>query len=173
MLKINDIKIYKSKKILSYSEAIEKIAKLKHQKKTVGLCHGGFDLLHPGHVKHFESAKKLCDTLFVSITSDRFITSRKGEDRPIYPENIRAYIISNIKFVDYVVISDFNTGIEIIEILKPDYYIKGPDYIDCTTDEMNAERKVITSIGGKIKYTNDPKLSSTKIIEYIKDKINS
>ena len=173
MLNIKGIDAYKSDKILSFPDARELIRKLKSQDKKVGICHGGFDLLHPGHVKHFESAKQLCDILFISITSDKFVAARKRGGRPIYPENIRAYIISSIKFVDYVVISDFNTGIETIKSLKPTYYIKGPDYINCNSKEINNEREAISSVGGKIKYTNDPKLATTEVINYIKNKINS
>ena len=100
-------KSFVSKKILDYSSAIKKISELKEKNKTVGLCHGGFDLLHPGHIKHFESAKNLCDYLMVSITSDRFVTSRKGSGRPIFSDKLRAYASACTEFVDFVVISDF------------------------------------------------------------------
>ena len=71
--------------------------------------------MHPGHVKHFECAKDLCDILFVSVTSDKFVMSRKGSGRPIYTDKLRAYIISGVEFIDYVVISDFKRGIEVIK----------------------------------------------------------
>ena len=115
---------FKSDKILSLKKAAEKIAQLKKANKTVGLCHGGFDLLHPGHIKHLESASGLCDYLFVSVTSDKFVASRKGSGRPVFADTLRAYLIAGIRFVDYVVISDFNLAVEVIEILKPSYYIK-------------------------------------------------
>ena len=72
MLSVRSTHIYTSKYILSIDQAAKLIRKLRLEGKTVGLCHGGFDLLHPGHVKHFESAKKKCDILFVSITSDTY-----------------------------------------------------------------------------------------------------
>lgn len=169
MLEINSIDSYKSSKILKFDDASKLINKIKSEGKTVGICHGGFDLLHAGHVKHFESAKKLCDILIVSITSDRFIQLRKGLGRPVFNEKLRAYMISAIEYVDYVVISDFNTGIEIIETLKPSFYIKGPDYIKETHSEINAERTAVKNVGGEIKYTNDFKLSTTEIIKHIKD----
>lgn len=139
---------------------------LKKQGKTVGLCHGGFDLLHPGHVKHFESAKKLCDVLIVSVTSDRFVEGRKGAGRPIYPDKLRAYMIANLRMVDYVVITDFKLGVDVINALKPSLYIKGPDFTAKQTPGITAEREAIISVGGKMVYTNDPKLSTTAIIEY-------
>ena len=171
MLDIKRIDMYKSDKILSFSRAKKLIARLKSENKKVGLCHGGFDLLHPGHVKHFESAKKLCDILFVSITSDKFVSLRKGNGRPIYTDKLRAYMAASIKFVDYVVISNFETAIGVIKILKPDYYIKGSDYIRSTTQGIIAERKAIEYVGGGIKYTSEPKLATSAIIDYIKNKL--
>jgi len=78
MLDIDSIASYTSNKIVPIQEAKKIINQKKHKKKTVGLCHGGYDLLHPGHIKHLQSAKKFCDVLFVSITSDKFVTKRKG-----------------------------------------------------------------------------------------------
>ncbi|MBI2523159.1 adenylyltransferase/cytidyltransferase family protein [Candidatus Woesearchaeota archaeon] len=171
MLKINNPKLYESDKVISYEEAIALIAGFKSKNKKVGLCHGGFDLLHPGHVKHLESAKKLCDVLFVSITSDRFVSVRKGANRPVYADKIRAYMVVNLKPVDYVVISDFETAIEILKRLRPDYYIKGSDYVNSKIEAITAEREAIASAGGEIKYTKDPKLATTGIIDYLKSKV--
>src|SRR3989338_780367 len=173
MLEINNPTLYKSDKIMPYKKAIDLITKLKSQNKKVGLCHGGFDLLHPGHVRHLESAKRLCDVLFVSVTSDRFVSMRKGAGRPVYTDKVRAYMIANLKPVDYVVISDFETAIDVLKQLRPDYYIKGPDYINSKIEAITAEREAVAFVGGKIKYTNDPKLATTAIIDYIKSKIQS
>jgi rfaE bifunctional protein nucleotidyltransferase chain/domain len=165
-------KSFTSKKILSYAQAIKKIAELKKQGKKVGLCHGGFDLLHPGHIKHFESAKSLCDVLFVSITSDKFVSSRKGSGRPVFSDKLRAYAAAGIEPVDFVVVSDFEKGIEVIKKLKPSYYIKGPDFINKTTPGIAAEREAIKSIGGEMKYTDEPNFSTTEIIRYIKEELD-
>lgn len=172
MLNVKGTDSFKSEKILSFEKAKKLIVDLKTKNKKVGLCHGGFDLLHPGHVKHFESAKNLCDVLIVSLTSDEFVSTRKGSGRPIFNDELRSYMVSSIQFVDYVVISHFKTGIEVIKTLKPDYYIKGPDYVKRDTTGINAEKEAAVSIGGKIKYTEDPKISTTQIIEYVKDKID-
>lgn len=168
MIKIES-DIYASKKVIDYNTAIKKIADLKSKGKTIGLCHGGFDLLHPGHIKHFESAKKLCDILFVSVTSDRFVEERKGSGRPVYTDKLRAYSIACIEFVDFVIISNFKTGVEVIQKLKPSYYIKGPDFINKDTPGITAEREAIKSVNGEMRYTNDPNLSTTEIIGYIKE----
>ncbi len=171
MLPVKGINNYKSRKVLPFKKSVHVIARLKSKGKKVGLCHGGFDLLHAGHVKHFEEAKKLCDVLFISITSDRFVRIRKGSGRPVFNEKLRAYMIASMEFVDYVVVSNFNTGIEVIKALKPSYYIKGIDYSDKNDPEIGAERDAISSVGGKIKYTEYPKMSTTEIIKYIKNKI--
>jgi histidinol-phosphate phosphatase family protein len=123
-------------------------------------------------MKHFESAKNLCDVLFVSITSDRFVTSRKGSDRPVFTDKLRAYSATCVEFVDYVVISDFEKGVEVIKKLKPSYYIKGPDFINKSTPGITAEREAIASVSGETKYTNDPTLSTTEIIRYIKEELD-
>lgn len=160
--------MYTSPKIIPLPRAAAKIRALKRQGKRVGLCHGGFDLLHPGHVKHFESAKNLCDVLVVSVTSDRFVTERKGQGRPIFPETLRAYMIANLSLVDWVVITDCKLGVDVIRALAPSLYIKGPDFIGKETPGIAAEREAIAAVGGTMAYTNDPKLSTTEIIERIK-----
>ncbi len=172
MIKI-DTTHFNSDKIIDFNTAIKKISELKKANKTVGLCHGGFDLLHPGHIKHLESAAKLCDCLFVSITSDKFVASRKGKHRPIFSEKLRAYSVASIQYVAYVIITDFERAIEIIEKLKPTYYIKGPDFFKKTTPGIVSEKNKITEVGGEIKYTSDQKLSTTDIIKYIQQNAKS
>jgi histidinol-phosphate phosphatase family protein len=100
------------------------------------------------------------------------VTSRKGSGRPVFTDKLRAYSAACIEFVDYVVISDFEKGVEVIKKLKPSYYIKGPDFINKTTPGITAEREAIASIGGETKYTNDPNLSTTEIIRYIKEELD-
>jgi len=171
MLDINDLSSYTSEKIIDLDYAAILIKQLQSSNKKVGLCNGGFDILHPGHMKHFEMAKKICGILFVSISSDIFVSSRKGTGRPVYNEKLRAYSVAALRWVDYVVISDSEKGTDIIQRLKPDYYIKGPDYIDKTTPGINSEREVIKSVGGEMQYTVESPMSTTEIIEYIKNKI--
>lgn len=169
MFPIENIEIYTSKKIIGFEKASGLVSKLKKSGKKVGLCHGCFDFLHPGHIKHFESAKKLCDSLIVSLTADRFIDSRKGSGKPIFPERLRAYMIANLELVDYVIITNYERGTEIIRLIKPSFYIKGPDIINLNTPAINEEREMIKRVGGEIKYTYDPKLATTDIINYIKE----
>lgn len=171
MILIQETDAFTSKKILSFDEAAARIKELKSG-KSIGLCHGGFDMLHVGHMKHFESAKELCDVLFVSVTSNRYVSSRKGSGRPIFSGELRAYAIASLAYVDYVVISDFAKGVEVINGLKPSFYIKGPDFIHKTTPGITSEREAIAQAGGEMKYTTDVKLATTEIIDYIKNKLD-
>lgn len=172
MLEVKNLAQYFSKKILDFDKASKKISIFKEQGKKVGLCHGGFDLIHPGHFKHFESAKKKCDILFVSLTADNFVTDRKGLGRPIYTENLRAYMVSCCEFVDFVVISNYKLGVEVIKLLKPSLYIKGPDFINKNTPGITSEREAIALVNGEMVYTTEDAMSTTAIIEYIKNVVD-
>ena len=115
-----------NKKILSIEE-IAKIVKIcKKNKKRVVLCHGVFDLLHIGHIKHFEKAKKNGDILIVTITADEYVN--KGPNRPQFTTSLRAESLAAIQFIDYVSISYFPTAINIIKKIKPNIYFKGLEY---------------------------------------------
>lgn len=173
MIDVASTRSFLSGKIISFRRIASLILQLCQQGKSVGLCHGGFDLLHPGHVRHFASAKKKCDVLVVSVTSDRFVAARKGEGRPIFPDQLRAYMIASLAVVDYVVITDYKLGTDVINALKPTLYIKGPDFTAKQTPGITAEREAIKSVGGTMVYTDDPKLSTTEIIDYIQQKIPS
>ena len=144
---------------------IDKINQLKKSKKTIGLCHGVFDLLHYGHLRHFKVAKKKCDFLFVSITTDQYID--KGPGRPIHDEGERLFILRNLKFIDHVFVAEGNSGVHSIELIKPDFYFKGSDYKDNTSDKTKKIFKEIYAVkkhSGKIIYTNEKEMSSSKII---------
>ena len=141
------------------------------EKKKIVLCHGVFDLIHIGHMKHFKSAKNYGDILVVSITPDNFVN--KGPKRPVFGEKLRAELLSNISSVDHVVINNTSTAINLIKKLKPNIYCKGPDYkkhSDDITGQIKNEIKALEGHGGKIKYTSDiTNSSSTLINEYYSD----
>ncbi len=171
MLQVAQIHQYRSDVILTLEQAAEIIKGAKNIGKTIGLCHGGFDLLHPGHVKHFESGKSICDMLVVSVTSDKYVSGRKGQSRPVFTDTLRAYMVASLRTVDFVVISDFKRATEIITTLKPTYYIKGPDFIGKKTPGIQEERSAIESVGGQMRYTDDPPSSTTAVIEYIQNNL--
>lgn len=136
-----------------------------NKNKKIVLCHGVFDLVHYGHLKHFKSAKKYGDILIVSITKDKFI--KKGFNRPIFNEIKRAEYLSEIEIVDFVYICETESALDSIKTIKPNFYIKGPDYknneLD-TTKKIFLEKKFTKLFNGKIIYTEDKKFSSSEII---------
>ena len=113
-----------NKKIIN-SVLLSKIKKLNNDKKIV-LCHGVFDLLHIGHIRHFKEAKKHGDILVVSITTDKYVN--KGPNRPYFNIDERAMMVSSLEDVDYVFISNYRDAINVLKTLKPNFYIKGKDY---------------------------------------------
>ena len=86
------------------------------------MCHGVFDVVHPGHIRHLAFAKSKADILIASITSDKFVT--KGRYRPHIPESLRAYSLSTFDMVDYVIIDDKPKPLDTIDYLKPDFLPK-------------------------------------------------
>ena len=110
------------KKIHNLSSLKKIISKYKNQKKRIVLCHGVFDLLHIGHIKHFKEAKDLGDILVVTVTPDRYVN--KGPNRPIFSINARMESIAALKDVDYVAPNISETAITPIQILKPNIYTK-------------------------------------------------
>lgn len=153
------------KKIFTLDRLAEEVSNLKSQGKKIALCHGCFDLMHPGHIRHFQSAAKVADVLVVTLTQDKFVN--KGPGRPVYSEQVRAETIASLECVDYVAINRWPTAIETINLLKPDFYVKGPDYKDATKDLTNnigLEEKAVQDNGGVLYITDDETMSSSKLI---------
>ena len=153
------------KKIYTDNELTSKIFNEKNLGKKIVLCHGVFDLIHIGHLKHFRAAKKMGDILVVSLTPDKFVN--KGIGRPIFNEKYRAEAISSIEYVDYVIINNAPTSINLIKKIKPNIYCKGPDYKDHSkdiTNQIKNEINVIKSVKGRIAYTQEETFSSSNLI---------
>ena len=144
---------------------INKITKLKSKNKKIVLCHGVFDLVHLGHIEHFKSAKKFGDYLVVSLTIDKFI--KKGPGRPVFNEHQRMEYLKQIKIIDDVILSSTESSIDVINLVKPDFYVKGPDYKNNFKDKTKKiilEKKAVEKNGGKIKFTNDITFSSSNLL---------
>ena len=101
---------------------LSKIIDLEKKSKTVVLCHGVYDLLHIGHIKHLNKAKEYADILIVTITSDKFVN--KGPGKPIFNQQLRSEAIAELKSVDYVAINETPTAVNAINFLKPNFYCK-------------------------------------------------
>jgi rfaE bifunctional protein kinase chain/domain/rfaE bifunctional protein nucleotidyltransferase chain/domain len=152
-------------KIKKMDELKEIVTCLKRDNKKIVHCHGVFDLIHPGHVRHLASAKKEGDVLIVTLTADAFV--RKGPGRPIFNENLRAETLASFSTVDYVAINYSSAATRCIKFLKPDVYVKGQDYIDRKKDvtgKINEEEQAVLSVGGRMVFTQDITFSSSKLI---------
>ena len=131
-------------KIKTLTELAASVAALKQQGKVIVHCHGVFDLLHPGHFRHFEAARRLGDVLIVTLTRDEFVN--KGPGRPVFNQRLRAESVAALASVDFVAINDWPTAVNTINLLRPDIYVKGSEYAqrdqDLTGKIYDAEHAV-------------------------------
>lgn len=150
--------------ILSREELKKVRAQLKAENKKVVFTNGCFDLIHSGHVDYLLKSKHLGNVLIVGLNTDESVRRIKGEKRPILKQNERAFIVSNLKPVDYVTFFDEDTPAEIIAELIPDILVKGADW---PLDKI-VGRDVVEANGGEVKtieFVNDQ--STSKIIKTI------
>lgn len=139
--------------------------RLRAEGKKVALCHGVFDLIHPGHIVHFEQAKKMGDVLVVSVTSEKFV--RKGPGRPYFNDEMRMKFLEAIEYIDYVMLSEGYTVDDVVEVVEPDFYVKGEEYKrakDDITGKITEEQAIVEQHGGKVQFTSGQVFSSTKLI---------
>lgn len=147
------------------SELIGFVGQCKKRNQSVVLCHGVFDLLHIGHIKYLQEAKTLADVLVVTVTADPFVN--KGPGRPVFPDAIRAEALRALNVVDYVAISHEPTAIAMLQQVKPNKYVKGPDYKNAKNDitgNLLLEKQAIESVGGEMVFTSGEIFSSSKVL---------
>jgi rfaE bifunctional protein nucleotidyltransferase chain/domain len=148
----------------------------KKEKKKIVLCHGAFDVLHVGHLNYLKSAKKNGDVLIVSVTSAKYI--KKGPNRPINNDIDRLTALSFIDIVDFIVLDKNETAENIISKIKPNFFVKGPDYKKKKDQNLKKEIKITKKFGGKLVFTSDQLYSSSRVIneigksDLLKKKIN-
>ena len=153
------------KKIVSLDNLKKIISNKKLKGRKVVLCHGVFDLLHIGHIKHFNEAKKFGDFLIATVTPDAYVN--KGPNRPVFSCDLRLQALAALESIDYVSENQWPSAIETIKYLKPNIYCKGPDYQrhnEDITGKIEEEEKAIMSIGGKMRFTSDITFSSSNIL---------
>lgn len=133
--------------------------------KKVAHCHGVFDLLHPGHIAYLEEAKSLADILVVTITAAAYVN--KGPGRPFFSDELRLQSLVALACVDYVLLVEAATAIEIIDVVQPEYYVKGQEYAvssDDVTGNIVLEVNQVRKYGGDVHFTTGVVFSSTKLI---------
>lgn len=147
-------------------------AKLKDERspdKVVVLCHGCFDLMHPGHIKYLQAAKQMGNILLVTLTPDRYVD--KGPDRPVFDQTLRAESLAALQCVDYVAINEWPTAEETLRLLRPDIYVKGQEFekLEDKTGKIQKEHEVLKEIGAEMRFTHEIVFSSTELInKYVK-----
>lgn len=153
------------RKIKTREELQEALGPRPRSKKVI-MCHGTFDIVHPGHVRHMMYAHEKADILVASLTCDAHIS--KANFRPFVPEQLRAMNLAALEVVDYVIIDQNPTPIENIKFLQPDYFAKGYEYIqDGLHPKTREEADALESYGGEVIFTpGDIVYSSSSIIEH-------
>jgi len=136
-----------TKNYLELEEILKIRNELRREDKKVVFTNGCFDILHAGHVDYLSKAKECGDVLIVGLNSDKSVKKIKGDKRPIIYENERAFILSNIKAVDYVVLFDEPTPKELILKIIPDILIKGEDW---SVDNI-VGKDIVEQNGGEVK----------------------
>ena len=151
---------------LSLDDAVGWVGRLRQRGMTIVFTNGVFDLLHPGHVRYLQAARRLADALVVGVNSDRSARAlSKGADRPIYPDVERAEVVGALASVDAVVIFDEETPHEIISALQPDVLVKGADW---PADSI-VGRDVVEARGGRvIRIPLTDGYSTTKLIDKVR-----
>lgn len=150
-------------------KSIEELATLSEQQRRVGrtvvLAHGVFDLLHMGHVRHLEEARRNGDFLIVTLTEDRYVN--KGPGRPVFPALMRAEMVAALECVDAVGISNWSTAEGVLRFVQPGVFIKGQDYAnedEDITGGIRRERELVESFGGRVVFTDEITFSSSSLI---------
>lgn len=152
--------------ILTLEEAILRFGREKRNGRRVVFTNGCFDLLHPGHIRSLESARKLGDALIVGLNSDASVRQLKGPGRPVLPERERAEILAAFECVDAVVIFDEPTPREVIARLLPDVLVKGGDWAG---DKIVGREEVEAGGGKVVSISVVPGYSTTAILQKIRE----
>jgi cytidyltransferase-like protein len=154
-----------SRKILPLDELTALRERLRD--KRIVLCHGAFDLVHVGHINHFEEARALGDVLVVTVTADDFITKKRSVS---FNEEYRLRQLAALEIIDYVALVRDPSAVPAIETLHPDIYIKGSEYAQLILDKtanIFREKALVESYGGRIHFTSGETFSSTKLAHFL------
>jgi rfaE bifunctional protein nucleotidyltransferase chain/domain len=150
-------------KIIPWDRLAQVRASLRRRGRRLVQCHGCFDIVHPGHIRHLRQARALGESLLVSITADEFIA--KGVGRPLIPQTLRAENLAALDCVDYVCIDHHASALDILTRVQPDVYVKGKEYETNNDPRFLAERRAVEASGGRVVFSSgDIVYSSTALI---------
>ncbi len=152
-------------KIKTLEEIKDLLNELRKENKIIVTTNGSFDVLHYAHVNLLEKAKKEGDILIVLLNSDHSIKRIKGEKRPIIPEIERAKMLSALESVNYIIIFNDETPLDLLKQLRPNVHVKGGSFVP---EKVKEEKNLVESFGGKhIIFGIEEGFSTTNIIEKI------
>lgn len=149
-------------KTVSFDELVGIVQQLHGENKTVIQCHGVFDLLHIGHIRYLQSAKRLGDVLIVTVTPDHYVN--KGPHRPVFEDRLRTQALASLDCVDFVAISQWPTAVEALKRLRPDVYAKGAEFRDRKTPEILQEEAEAATLGIQVQFIDDNVTSSSSYL---------
>lgn len=152
-------------KIIPFSEAHIRFSDLRARGKKIVQCHGTFDLVHPGHIVHFEEAKALGDVLVITLTAEKFVN--KGPGRPYFNDQMRSRWLAAFACVDHVVVVPHAAAVEAIECVAPDIYCKGREYENPNNDvtgNIGDDLATVRRLGGTVHYVGSVVFSSTRLL---------
>jgi len=157
-----EIELHAEEKVLSLDRLKTRVSAWRSQGEKIVFTNGCFDLLHIGHIRLLQDARREGNRLIVAINSDKSVAELKGPTRPIVGEQERAYVLAALSVIDAVVIFGEPTPLKLIEALRPDVIVKGGDY----TEETIVGAREVRSWGGRVKIVPTvPGFSTTKLIE--------
>jgi rfaE bifunctional protein nucleotidyltransferase chain/domain len=145
-------------KIATLAEAQARVEEARRAGKTVALANGCFDVLHVGHVRYLQGARREADVLVVGVNADGSVRRLKGAGRPVFGEQDRALLVAALRAVDHVVVFGEDDVTRLLLALRPDVHCKGTDY----TPETVPEKDVVRSYGGRVAIVGDPKDHDTR-----------
>ena len=152
-------------KVTSLSVLAKTVSGLKTQGLRVVHCHGVFDLVHPGHIRHLKEAREQGDVLVVTVTPDEYVN--KGPGRPVFNHRLRAESLAALQCVDFVAVNEWPTAVETIAAIKPSVYVKGAEYESAENDvtgKIALEETAIRAVGGRIHFTDGITFSSSQLL---------
>jgi rfaE bifunctional protein kinase chain/domain/rfaE bifunctional protein nucleotidyltransferase chain/domain len=158
-------------KICSWAELLERREVARRAERRVVHCHGCFDIVHPGHIRHLRQARQLGDVLLITITGDAGVA--KGVGRPLIPQELRAENLAALDLVDWVYVEPAPTAVDLLDAVQPDVYVKGQEYAANQHAGFAAERAAVERHGGRVVFTSgDVVFSSTALIAGMTDSID-
>ncbi len=157
-------------KILGRKELIRAVREERAAGRRIALANGIFDLLHVGHIRYLQAAKREADILVVAVNSDASARALKGPGRPLIPEAERCEILAALECVDYVTVFQEPTAQALIRAVAPDVHCKGTDY----SSDSVPEREAVRQAGGRVAIVGDAKEHATRdLIRLILDRFHS